>query len=153
MSPVVAEGIAPEEFNFLAVADCRSFDIFGPRIAQEAQSNGGDVALVFIAFEEDFVVALADSGFFVLKADVVVLGIDEGGDGLGGFGEFGGGKFFIGNRLEERQDLAGEDRGGGMGDGGPADTGNIGGVFSDLFEESERLLFFEPAPVTALTPV
>ena len=145
--------MATEEFDFLGVADRGGMDVFCTGVTEDIHFNGDNIALMFITLKEDFVVALAKPGFFVLNAGVVLPGIDKRGNGPGGFGEIGDGEFSSDNGLEQLKDLGRKNGGSGIGEGWPAGARNIGGVFGQLFEVGNGFLFFEPALGAALAPV
>lgn len=56
MAPGSFMHVAAEHFDFFTVVDGGGFDFFGTGIAEEAQTDGGDVALMFMPGEEELVV-------------------------------------------------------------------------------------------------
>ncbi len=138
------------EFDFFGVVAGGGFDEFDAVVVDDAERDGGNIALVLVAGEEELLVALLDADFLMLKADAVMVGFEEGDDGGEDFEEVGGGGYFAGaDGLEE---AVGGD-GGGAGSeaaGGPGEAAGVTGMF---FDEEEGFLFFEPALEAGGAPV
>lgn len=73
MAPGSFMHVAAEHFDFFTVVDGGGFDFFGTGIAEEAQTDGGDVALMFMPGEEELVVPLADAFAGQSVLDFVLL--------------------------------------------------------------------------------
>lgn len=74
-----------KEFDFKSVIDGGGFDLFGAFIVHEAHACGDDVALVFIAHQEEKTFSLTDPIVFIFEAGTVVFAGEDGFDGGGDF--------------------------------------------------------------------
>jgi len=151
--PEVAEDVTSEEFDFGGVIEGAGLDEAGAFVLEETEANGDDVALVLVAHEENLGLFLADFPFGELEADVVLVGLDEGGDGGGNFEGVARGAFVWGNGFEKFQDLAGGDGGSATGKTPAGGVHEVGGVFAEFGEAGNGLLFFLPAAKTGDAPV
>lgn len=92
--PELRKHVTAQKFDFLSVGGGGGFDLFSAVIAEEAQADGDNVALVLVALKKDLVVSLADPGLRVLEPDVILFGFEESGNSEGGFSEVIGGEVF-----------------------------------------------------------
>jgi len=69
-----------DEFDFHGVVDGGSFDELGAVVVEQAKANGGIVALIAVAGEEELLIALLEAGFFVFQADLLLVGLNEFND-------------------------------------------------------------------------
>ena len=146
--------MAAEQFDFLGITGGRGFDLFGAGIAEETEADGGFVALLFIALKDEGEVVLAEALLREGDAIVVVLAFAEGGSGGRQFEEFIGIGVFNVNGVEEFEDFAGGNAGGGRGEAGDAARGgDIGGVAGEFPDGDEVLLLAEPAVVAGAAPM
>ena len=114
--------------------------------------DGDTVALVLVPLEGDLLVLQAHAGPFEAEADLALVGMEKGGDGVGDFYEVGGGGSFGRDGVERFQDAGGSDAGSAAGEGAAAETGEIPGVFGEVPVVGEGFLFLPPAFEAAGTP-
>jgi len=148
--PEVAEHVTANEFDFFLIVNGGSFNEFGTVIAQDTETNGGDIALVFVAQEEELRVPLLDAGFLMLQTDAVVVGLEETHDGGQDFEKVGSRVDFAG--AEGLEEAVGGD-GSGAGGEAASGAGEFAGVPGMFFNQEEGFLFFEPAWVAEGAPV
>lgn len=148
----MAVEVKANQFDFFLIADGGGFNQVDAIIVDGAEDNGGGVALVFVTPEEELGVFLACSAFGELKAEVVLLSLDEGGDGREDFQEMVVRDFFTGIRLKGFKELVGGEGGNARGDAAGS-AGEMPGGGQIFFGVGERGLDLEPALVAGGAPV
>jgi hypothetical protein len=145
--------VSPEHFDFDGIAEGAGINEFGAFVMEGAAGDGNDIALVLVAHEEELGVFLADFAFRELEANAILIGLEEGGDGRGGFEGVARGAFVFGNGFEEVQDLGGGDGGSAPGKTPAAGVREIVGVFAEFSDAFDSGLFVLPAAEAGGKPV
>ncbi len=142
-----------EGFDFFGVTPGRVFNGLSAGVAHETTANGDGIALLFIAFEAEGEVMLAEALVGDLDAVVVLLRFEENGSGGGSFYEVVGiGLRGIGG-VEKFEDFVGSGRGSGGSETARIGPGKAGGVLAEVMEGTKILPVAEPALIASLTPV
>lgn len=164
MPPGSVVQVAAQKFDFFAVVDGRGFDFFGPHIAEQAQANSGDIALMFVAQEEETVVPLPNAFaidfelvlvllFFLPQALAVEFCLGEGrGDGATFYEDFRG-QLFGAGVLDKFEDFAGGNSSSGGGEIAAGGFGEASGVFAHFFRLGDVFPFLAPSLIAGLPPV
>ena len=135
--PKIAEDVEAEEFNFFGVTTIGSFDLSGALVAQKAEANGDDVALMFIAHEDEAAFILADSFIFMLETGAILFGGKDGFDGGDDFFVVVEGVLFGSGGLDELIEAAGNDGGSAAGQSPAAGARDAFGVAGDAMDLEE----------------
>jgi hypothetical protein len=142
-----------QQFDLFAVINVACLDVFGDCAIERPLGRGHTVAQMLVPGEHQMLVSLAHASFFEAEADLILVGTEKGGDGVGDFYEFGGGGFIGRDGVEHFHDAGGSDAGGAPGEGAGAETGEIPGVFGEVFVAGEGFLFLLPAFEAAGAPL
>lgn len=137
-----------DHFDFFLIVNGSGFDEAGGFVVADPEGDGGDVALVNVALQEEFGVGLADFSLVELEVGVFLVGLAQPDEGGAGFEKLGRGRLL----LEEVKELVGGE-GASAGGDKAARAGEFDGVAGAFFEVKEGFLFFEPARVAGGAPV
>ncbi len=141
-----------EEFNLFRVIDVSGFDLFGPLVAEEAQANGNDIALVFIAHQQELSLPLTNAFVGHFETIAILFDIQERFEGGDDFDEVVEARFFGTAGINQLEELAGNDGGRATGKGGAPAAGNFFSTLGHAIEVKARLFVIQPVLVAALTP-
>lgn len=152
-APVFAVDAAAEHFEFFLITDGFGVDGFGLGVVENAEGDGGGIALVLVPGEGELFVPDADTFFIVPEADLALVGMEQSGNGVTDFYEVVDGTVFERDGVEVFEKAGGGEGGSATGEATASGAGEIAGVFGKVPEVVEGFLFLEPALVAGGTPV
>ncbi len=151
-APVFAVKTAAEHFDFFLIADGFGVDGFGLGVVEDAEADSDGIALVLVPGKGELFIAQADAFFIVPKADLALVGMEQGGDGVTDIYELSDGTIFEREPIEVFEQAGGGDGGGTASQATASGAGKIGGFLGEIFEVGEGFQLLQPALVAGGAP-
>jgi hypothetical protein len=149
--PEVAKEVDAQDFDFFGVIPWGGLNFRGPFIAEQAPSDGHNIALLFIANKDEAQIFLAEAAVLVFEPDFVLFGSDNGFDGGSDFFEVIERQLFR-SGVEEFEDASGDNGVGAAGESLAIGAGDFSGFADEALEAQGGLFLLKPALVASAPP-
>lgn len=145
--------MAAQHFDFFRVGSTGGFDAFGTSIAEDAEGDLDDVALVFVASHGELFITLAEAFFGKTDAGAAEFGLVESSRRIGIFDDVFRDALSIMSAAQELKHMDGGDGGGGMRNSAVSGLGRIGRELGEVFNFFQFLPVGKPLTITGGTPI